>query len=164
MSRSLSWIDANELNEAMERLQGAVTRPPKVALPIPEQVETPAFAESASVSQRATEYVQWAVRSTGAEGAFVVDADGLPIVMERATEAQALTSVALDRALRSVRPFFNNVPVGAVTLSLEDGRWLLVIWAPTRIGRAAVGLMKRSAVDLQAVPLLREGLRRLFEW
>ncbi len=183
MSPSLSWIDPGELKETLSRIGISVDGPPAPPprfRPEPAEVQAPPpptpaatpdvvsppphFEPAISVAERVDRFARWLEQLTRGAPMSIADPEGLPILSRGLPEALALASVALDRALRPIRGLLGTHQVGSVTLEVDGGRLVQTIWVVTPIGRAALGVMVERPLEPQRVELVREGLRRVFDW
>lgn len=181
MSPSLSWIDPGELKETLSRIGISVDGPPAPPpsfrpepseaqaspppTPTPEASPPPPhFEPVVSVAERIDRFARWLDQLTHGAPMSIADPEGLPIFARGLPEALALASVALDRALRPIRGLLGTHQVGSVTLEVDGGRLVQTIWVVTPIGRAALGIMVERPLDAGRVELVREGLRRVFDW
>ena len=140
---------------------------PLPSLPAPKPAEprkAPNLTALSSVTERVHAYARWVVEGTGANEVFLSDAEGLPIFLLGAEEAQAVTPVALERALRPLRGVLGMEAPAGLSLELPDGRIVQAIWAHTHLGRVALGLLLEVPLPAPIIARLRAGLAQVFEW
>lgn len=181
MSPSLSWIDPGELKETLSRIGISVEGPPApppsfrpepsephpapLPAPITEAAPPPPqFEPVISVAERIDRFARWLDQLVPGAPLSIADPEGLPIFAKGLPDALALASVALDRALRPIRGLLGTHQVGSVTLEVDGGRLVQTIWVVTPIGRVALGVMVERPLEPARVELVREGLRRIFDW
>ena len=103
------------------------------------------------------------IRQYCGEGAFfVADAEGLPLLLDRVRTSQAVTAVALERALRPLRGLLGSSKANSLCIELEDGRLVQTIWAVTPAGRIAVGMAPSRPLGPAATAQVRRALLGLF--
>ncbi|MBK6688110.1 MAG: hypothetical protein IPG45_26785 [Deltaproteobacteria bacterium] len=181
MSPSLSWIDPGELKETLSRIGISVDGPPAPPpsfRPEPSEDQPsppptpnteaspppPHFEPVISVAERIDRFARWLEQLTHGAPMSIADPEGLLIEGRGLPEPLALASVALDRALRPIRGLLGTHQVGSVTLEIDGGRLVQTIWVVTPIGRVALGIMVERPLEPGRVELVREGLRRVFDW
>ena len=130
-----------------------------LAIPgIPELVYPPVMALAARLEL----FRDW-IRQYCGEGAFFVsDPEGLPLLLERVRTSQAVTAVALERALHPLRGLLGSHRANALCIELEDGRLVQTIWAVTSFGRIAVGMAPPKPLGPAATAQVRRALLGLF--
>lgn len=141
--------------------------PPKMAPITPptlEAIAPPHFDPPISVSERIDRLVRWLEPMIGTAPLYLADPEGLLMFARGLPEPLALTSVALDRALRPIRGLLGTNQVGAVTLEVDGGRLVQTIWVNTPLGRAALGILVDRPLEPRRVEVIREALRRVFDW
>lgn len=175
MPPSLSWIEPDELQQALSRsARRRSSAPPESGpptekwevvqtrdMPRPAEHPLPEIAPGASISERARVIGEWLASSSGSESVCIADSEGLPVYGRSAGEAQAVYSAALAAALRTLGPMVGDAR--AVSLELADGRTSQVIWAQTSYGSAACVLAPEAPIERNRSQKIREALRRLFE-
>ncbi len=103
------------------------------------------------------------IRQYCGEGAFfVADTEGLPLLLDRVRTSQAVTAVALERALRPLRGLLGSSKANSLCIELEDGRLVQTIWAMTPAGRIAVGMAPPRPLGPAATAQVRRALLGLF--
>lgn len=97
-------------------------------------------------------------------GAFLLaDAEGLPVLMEGLSEAQAVLPVSLVRAVYPLRGLLSGQQPAALSLRLVEGTRLEVIWHVTRAGLLALAYMPKIAPVRELEPWVRRALEGAFE-
>ena len=139
----------------------AVVTPSRDAAPpgIPELT----YPRSMALAARLELFRDW-IREYCGDGAFFVsDPEGLPLLLERVRTSQAVTAVALERALHPLRGLLGSSRANALCIELEDGRLVQIVWATTDFGRIAVGLAPTRPLAPAATSQVRRALLGLFE-
>ena len=103
------------------------------------------------------------IRQYCGEGAFfVADPEGLPLLLDRVRTSQAVTAVALERALHTLRGLLGSSRANSMCIELEDGRLVQTVWTTTNIGRIAVGMAPPRPLGPSATAQVRRALDGLF--
>ncbi len=125
---------------------------------IPELSYPPVMALAARLEL----FRDW-IRQYCGEGAFFVsDPEGLPLLLDKMRTSQAVTAVALERALHPLRGLIGSSRANSLCIELEDGRLVQTVWTTTRAGRIAVGMAPPRPLGPVATAQVRRALLGLF--
>lgn len=173
--------------EPLEEAQPSASRvfervEPAVALPSEPQrasadVSLPPMADSdemlsaevfgktapADLSGRLDQFLAWMVGSTGAYGAFVADAEGLPLVTRNVPETYVAALGPLSRASETIARFMPNPSAGSITVEVDAQHVLEIIWAQAPTGVLGVGLVLAGALDGRTVRRVRRVTELTFQ-
>ena len=123
---------------------------------------SPALDELA-VSARVAALETWLKAAVGPRY-YVADPQGLPIAAAPQVKDLVVSSVALERAIRSLRGITGTPSPGGVAIALDDQRTLETLWCDTKIGRVAIGILGAEPIPKSTAKLLRDNVVRTFDW
>ena len=102
---------------------------------------------SLPIELRLESVLQWLIGNTGAFAAYVADTDGLPLVNRHAPETYVAATASLAQAQEQVSHFVETPVDGTTSIDIHDQNVLEVIWAPTSVGRLALGLVLAAPLE-----------------
>ena len=185
MSRSLSWIDAGALQDALTRAKVEpgtgrpspsprafrfdvpspsapterpvhVPAPPAAPTTISEPGLSPMTRLEGSLAERLRALAVWIEGQLEPEAWYLADEEGLALHAAGVDDVQVVTAVALGRALKPLRGFFKTEAVQSATLALDETRTLHVLWCDTDVGRVALGLFDPKRSSRETLRNLRD--------
>ena len=125
---------------------------------VPELTYPPVMALAARLEL----FRDWIRQYCGDGAFFVSDPEGLPLLLDRVRTSQAVTAVALERALHPLRGLIGTSRANSICIELEDGRLVQTVWVTTSAGRIAVGMAPPRPLGPAATAQVRRALLGLF--
>ncbi len=189
MSRSLSWLDPQALAGSLaragvgERAQdvrrraaaapGAPPRPltaapataappPATAAPPPAPEPPPAeFAPPAgTLGERLEAFCAWLAAGTGAQGVFLADQDGLPVVDKQVGDELVAASALITRFLDLAHSRHRALEDRGLQLQLATGELAYFLQDRGEGGRTCLGFVVAEPVGRATLERVRRGLQR----
>lgn len=120
------------------------------------------YPAAMALASRLELFRDWIQQHCGEGAFFVSDPDGLPLLLERIRTPQAVTAVALERAMHPLRGLFGSTRANSMCIELDDGRLVQTVWASTLYGRVAVGMAPERPLGPAATAQIRRALIGIF--
>ncbi len=130
-----------------------------------ETLAAEVFGKSAhrDLSTRLDQFLGWMVGSTGAFGAFVADAEGLPLVSRNVPETYVAALGPLSRANETIARFMPSPSAGSITVEVDAQHVLEIVWAQVPTGVLGVGLVLAAPLDSGTVRRVRRVTELTFQ-
>jgi hypothetical protein len=182
MDQSLSWLDPNELSQALVRagLAGvpatrrsaaprpAGFRPLEPRRPLPSRAAdggaevAPFEPPEGTLQTRLKSFLLWVLDLTGCRRIFVVDEEGL-VLMERDADPVlvALATPFLSLLERIHSCLEETTTQSSIAIDLEAGQVLHLVQVESSLGRYALGFVVTQPIRRQLVRCFQEGLSRV---
>ncbi|MEZ4360563.1 MAG: hypothetical protein R3B48_10295 [Kofleriaceae bacterium] len=117
-----------------------------------------------STRERLSAFVDWLVKSVGAQACFVADADGLLLVNRDVPETYVIATVSLSHAEQGILAYLPRHTEGTTTMELDDNSALHILRADTSLGKLIVGLIVPSPLSRAKCAQLRRLLHAGSAW
>ncbi len=133
------------------------------AAPPPAAVAPPEFeAPSGGLAERLEAFCRWLAAATGAQGVFLADRDGLPVVARRVGDELVAASAMVTRFLELAHSRHRALAGGSLTLQLETGELVYFLQDRGDADAACLGFVVAEPVGGPTLERVRRALRRAF--